>query len=98
MPNNLNEDTLAEQSAIDWLKELGFDYEYGPDISPGGLKAERDDFRDVVLVKRLRRALIKLNPDRNENEIEDAIQYLIRKEHPDPVVANKEIYNLIGKP
>lgn len=30
MTRNLNENTLAEQLVINWLKELGYDYEFGP--------------------------------------------------------------------
>jgi type I restriction enzyme R subunit len=96
MPNNLNEDSLAEQPAIDWLKELGYEYEYGPDISAEGIKQEREDFRDVVLVKRLRRSLERLNPELAEQQIEDALQKLVRFDHPDLVLANKDMYKMIS--
>jgi len=36
MTKNLNENTLAEQPVIDWLKEMGYDYEFGPDLAPCG--------------------------------------------------------------
>lgn len=36
MSVTLTEDTLAEQPAIEWFKELGYEYAFGPDISPGG--------------------------------------------------------------
>jgi type I site-specific restriction-modification system R (restriction) subunit len=56
----LTEDTLAEQPALKWFRELGYEVAFGPDISPGGLRPERESFSDVVL--RLRSALEKLNP------------------------------------
>ena len=47
--NNLNENTLAEKPVLEWLKELGYEYAFGPDIAPGGPFMERSDPRSVVL-------------------------------------------------
>ena len=33
---HLNETNLTEQPVIDWFKGLGYEYKFGPDISPGG--------------------------------------------------------------
>ena len=62
MTKKLNEDTLTEQPAMDWLKRLGYEIAYGPDLAPGGAFQERTDFRDVLLRPRLLRALRRLNP------------------------------------
>jgi len=59
---SLSEDTLAEQPAIEWFRELGYEYVFGPDISPGGSSVERGDFTEVVLKGRLTPALQRLNP------------------------------------
>jgi len=47
----LNESFLTEQPVIDWFKEMGYDYEFGPDLAPGGSLQERDSFRDLLLPK-----------------------------------------------
>ena len=52
---NLNEDTLAEQPVIGWLKKMGYEYAYGPDISVGGAYMERNDYESPVLGERLKR-------------------------------------------
>ena len=57
----LNENTV-EQAALSWLRELGWDVAYGPEIAPDGPSPERDDYVDVVLERRLRAALARLNP------------------------------------
>ena len=31
----LNEQSLTEQPVIDWFKQLGYKYKFGPDISLG---------------------------------------------------------------
>ena len=58
----INENTLAEQPVIDWLRELGYETLFSPDIAPGGAFMERGDYHDVVLEGRLRRALKRINP------------------------------------
>ena len=40
MTKNLNENTLTEQPVIEWLKEMGYDYEFGPDLAPGQVLGE----------------------------------------------------------
>ena len=48
--NPLNEKSLAEQSVIDWFKELGYECKFGAEISPGGLQPERA-LHDALLEK-----------------------------------------------
>ena len=46
-----------EQAALEWFQDLGYQTQYGPDISPGGSFSERKNFGDVVLYDRLHSAL-----------------------------------------
>ncbi len=93
--NKLDEATLSEQPILDWLKELGYEYAYGPDIAPESVLGERDSYREVVLKKRLNHALRRLNPHLPEGVIQDAIDQLSRYEHPNLVFANKEMYHML---
>jgi len=93
--SKLTEDTLAEQPVIEWLKELGYDYEYGPDISVGGKFEERDSFDQVVLVKRLMRILEKLNPNLGAEQLEDAASQIVKLEFPNIDTANQMMYQLL---
>ena len=52
----------VEQAALDWLSGLGWAVAHGPDIAPETPNAERADFAQVVLERRLRDALAALNP------------------------------------
>ena len=47
----------VEDACIDWLEELGYQYLHGPDISIDGEHPERKDYKEVILVARLRSAL-----------------------------------------
>jgi type I site-specific restriction-modification system R (restriction) subunit len=60
---NINENTLAEQPVINWLRELGYEVQASKDLIPGGAFMERVDYHEVVLEGRLRRALKRINPN-----------------------------------
>jgi len=91
----ITETILTEQPTIDWLKQLGYEYKFGPDISPGGVLVERKSHRDVILKDRLKTAIRRLNPDLSEKAIEDAIYKLKNVEHPNLEIANREIYRML---
>jgi len=60
--NGVSEATV-EQAALDWLRAVGWHTAYGPDIAPGANAAERDDYAEAFLPRRLRHAVERLNPD-----------------------------------
>ena len=95
MSRNLNENSLTEQPVIEWLKEMGYDYEFGPDLAPGQILGEREDFREVVLVGRLKRSIRRLNPDLPETAMDDVARSIIKFEHPNLEIANKEVYKML---
>ena len=62
MPQSMISESTVEDAALTWFGELGYAVGHGPDIAPGETAAERDSFGDVVLVGRLREAILRLNP------------------------------------
>lgn len=68
---SLNE-SIVEDAALEWfllrqgyggqVGELGYAVGHGPHLAPGEPAAERDSFGEVVLVRRLREAIQRLNP------------------------------------
>lgn len=79
MVNLGNEYTLVEEPAIKYLvNNLGYDYIEGEKLTPA--YGERGSFRDVVLVKRLRIALKRLNPWMDEESLNAAVKFLINSE------------------
>ena len=90
MTNKLNENSLAEQPVIEWLKELGYDYEFGPDLAPGQITAERENFREVLLLTRLKRSIRRLNPDLPDIGIEAASRALSDVVRQNLDLANRE--------
>ena len=64
-------ESVVEEAALDWLDSLGWTVVHGPDIAPDTLAAERADYGQVILERRLRDALAQLNPDLPAEALED---------------------------
>ena len=73
-------ESIVEDAALDWLESLGWNVAHGPDIAPDTLAAERADYGQVVLERRLRDALAQLNPDLPAEALDDAFRKLNRPE------------------
>src|SRR3989344_859345 len=90
--NPINENNLTEQSLIDWLKGEGYEHVYGPDINPGQARAEREDFRGVVLKDRLLGAIRRINPSLPVEQAEIIVKEITYYSHNDLILGNKEVY------
>ena len=78
-PSSFTESTV-ENAALSWLEAQGWRIAYGPDIAPDTPGTERSDYGHVVLERRLREALRRLNPDLPAAALDDAFRRLIRLE------------------
>ena len=70
-------ESLVEEAALAWFRDLGYETLFGPEIAPGELHAERLTFHDVVLVDRLRSALANINPQIPSEAREDALRKMV---------------------
>ncbi|MDP2728871.1 MAG: type I restriction endonuclease subunit R [Dehalococcoidales bacterium] len=89
-------ESIVEEAAIEWFKSLGYQYLFGPDIACDGLHPERSSYGDVVLVERLRAALISLNPHIPAEAIEDAFRKLTRSDSPSLVLNNRQFHKMLA--
>ena len=85
----------VEDAALDWLTSLGWNIAHGPDIAPDTPGAERSGYGEVVLERRLRDALARLNPDLPAAALDDALRRLIRPEGPTPEVRNRAFHRML---
>ncbi len=85
----------VEEATIAWFQELGYSYEYGPDIAFGELLAERKDYTDVLLSLRLWSAVLKLNDSVPGSAVEDAIRKVSRAESPSLVGSNRAFHRML---
>ena len=70
----------VEAAALDWLSSLGWQVAHGPDIAPDTPSAERTDYGQAVLERRLRDSLAELNPSLPTSALDDAFRKLTRPE------------------
>ena len=84
-----------ETAVLEFLGELGWAVRHGPDIAPGELAAERDDYREVVLVGRLREAVADLNPDLPLDAVDDVVKTVLRPESQVAESENWRAYRLL---
>ncbi|WP_016969818.1 type I restriction endonuclease subunit R [Pseudomonas tolaasii] len=90
----MTEDQL-EQETLGWLKEVGYTHLYGPNIAHDGEFPERDHYRRVVLVERLRSAMAKLNPKVPLAAREDALKQVLDLGLPVQLSANRLFHRLL---
>lgn len=85
----------VEEAALYYFEQLGYTVLGGSDIAPGEPGAERSSYADVVLVDRLRSALIRLNPQIPPDEIQSAIQQVLRPETQNLYDNNQRFHRLL---
>ncbi len=92
--NILNESVL-ENVCLEWLAELGWMVLHGPDLAPGMPGQEREDYRQIFLLDRLRNALTAINPDVPSVGIEEALRRILAVSGPDIVSNNRTFHRLL---
>ena len=88
-------ESVVEEAALQWLADAGWQVAYGPDVEPEKLGAERDDFSEVVLTRRLTAALERINPDLPRSAIDQAVAAVLRLDHPSLVENNRRFHKLL---
>jgi len=88
-------ESIVEQAALAWLESIGYAVLSGLEIAPGEMQAERDHYGQVVLERRLRQALQRLNPQIPSDALEEAFRKLIRPDSPSLVANNHVIHKYL---
>ncbi|GMU39412.1 MAG: hypothetical protein AMXMBFR23_02780 [Chloroflexota bacterium] len=88
-------ESVVEEAALEWFAGLGYAVRGGPEIAPGEAGAERDDFGQVVLRRRLRDALGRLNPHLPAEAIADAFRRLTLIDGPSIVTRNHALHRML---
>jgi type I restriction enzyme R subunit len=87
-------ESVVEEATLEWLEGLGYTVLHGPEIAAGEPAAERDDsgYHDVILERRLRQALERLNPKLPPEALEDAYKRLTVADEPSMVTCNHALH------
>ena len=90
----MTEDQL-EQETLAWLQDVGYAVHSGFDLAPDGSNAQRANYREVVLLARLREAIARLNPGITAAAREDAVQQVQNLGLPAQLAANRAFHKLL---
>ena len=85
----------VEDAALEWLEGLGWRVAHGPNIAPAAGSSERADYGAVVLERRLRDALDRLNPDLPAEALEDAFRKLTGPEGSSLEARNRAFHRML---
>ncbi len=93
-PSRITE-SVVEDAALDWLDSLGWNIAHGPDIAPDTLGAERADYGQVILERRLRDALAQLNEGLPAEALEGAFRKLNQPEGTSLETRNRAFHRML---
>ncbi len=86
----------VEDAALEWLEGLGWELAHGPDMAPDAADSERTDYGEVVLQRRLRECLNRLNPALPAEALEDACHKLTQVEGATLESRNRAFHRLLA--
>lgn len=87
-------ETQMESICLEYLRELGYFFLYGPDISPDGMFPERL-YNEVILASRLKSAIDRLNPLISSDAREEALKKVLRTTSPNLLINNETFHQYL---
>jgi type I restriction enzyme R subunit len=85
-----NEENLSENPAVRQLEALGYSF-----VSADVLEAERESLKDVVLAKRLAKALKRLNPWLSDDNVAKAVRAVTHVPATSLIEASEKLYTIL---
>jgi type I restriction enzyme R subunit len=88
-------ESVLEALVLGFLEEEGWALAHGPNLGPGEVASERSDYRDVVLIGRLRAAIARLNLNLPSDAVDEAVNTVLRPESQVVMTENWRAYQLL---
>src|SRR5947209_5117261 len=90
-------ESIVEEATLAWLETLGYAVLHGIDIAYDGTASERTDpsYRDVILERRLRQSLMRLNSDLPSQAIDEACNRVARVSATTLIERNRVFHHLL---
>ena len=89
-------ESVVEEAALGYFRDLGYETKFGPDIAPDGKEKERENWNDVLLVGRLKAAIDRINTHLTAEAREDALRKVLRSESPSLTVSNRRFHDFLA--
>ena len=88
-------ESSVEQNLIDLLVSQGYEYLYGPDISPYGASPLRKGFETVILETHFENSLERLNPESSPSARKEVLQLVHRLTTGDMMTNNESFHTMM---
>lgn len=86
---------VVEEACLEYFRALGYHTLYGPEIGPGGCAQERGTWDEVILLGRLRDAVIRLNPELSRDSVDAVVSRVLRVESQNQLSENARLHQLV---
>jgi len=84
-----------ETLVMELLGSLGYESVYGPDIAFDGIRPERNNYEEVILEERVRKAIFRLNPTIPFEAKEEAVKQIQRLNSPELITNNEAFHRML---
>jgi type I restriction enzyme R subunit len=88
-------ESTIEDATLSWFEELGYAVLNGPTLAPGEMFSERTSYGDVVLEKRLREALARINSQVPSEALDEAVRKVLHPETASLVENNRRFHHML---
>lgn len=88
-------ESIIEQATLAWLEGINFNIAFGLDMAPDGTFPERENYGQVVLIKRLQQSLITRNPNVPADAIDEALRKLTKLDSPSLIINNHALHKYL---
>ena len=85
----------VEEASLEWLAGLGYSVLHGPGISPEGENPERASHSQVLLIRRFREALERLNPQLPADILDEVLRKVQQTETPSLIEENRRLHRYL---
>lgn len=90
----MTEDQL-EKMCLEWFAEGGWQVEQGVDIAPDGIRPERSNYKQVLLINDVEAAIRRINPQLPEAAVEQVVAIVSQPSSLDTVLNNQSFHRLL---
>jgi type I restriction enzyme, R subunit len=87
----------VEEAALDWFEELGYVKIHAPNIAPDQPEKERENYGEVILIKRLENAINEINPDIPQEAKQDAIKKILNTSSQNLFTNNHNFHKMLSE-
>jgi type I restriction enzyme R subunit len=91
----VSEDGYAEQPALEWLREVGWEYRHGSELIAAKDAAERQLDSDVVLRATFERAVARLNPELPAEAVRRAVELAMTSTSPTLILNHQDFHETL---